>query len=55
MVDSVLILLNLFNELGKSDIMRGLPSFLSVFRNEFDKFNNAGARMSYSICHMSLE
>ena len=33
------VLLNLLNELGKRDIMRGLPSILSLFRNEFDKFN----------------
>ena len=29
-------LLNLFNEGGERDIMRGLPSILSLFRNEFD-------------------
>ena len=28
------VLLNLLNELGKSDKMRGLPSILSLFRNE---------------------
>ena len=28
------ILLNLLNELGKRDKMRGLPSILSLFRNE---------------------
>ena len=33
-------LLNLVNELGKSDKMRGLPSILSLFCNEFHKFNN---------------
>ena len=27
-------LLNLLNALGKSDKMRGLPSILSLFRNE---------------------
>ena len=27
--------LNLFNELGKSDQMRGLPSILSLFHNKF--------------------
>ena len=33
---SVHVLLNLLNEeLGKSDNMRGLPSVLSLFRNEF--------------------
>ena len=25
--------------------MRGLPSILSLFRNEFDKFNNTGAQL----------
>ena len=35
---SVHVLLNLLNELGKSDKMRGLPSIL-LFRNEFNKFN----------------
>ena len=46
------ILLNLSNELGKRDKMRGLPSILSLFRNEFNKFNNIKARMLYSIYHM---
>ena len=43
------VLLNLSNELGKSDKMRGLPSFLLLFCNEFDKFNYTGARMLDSI------
>ena len=38
------VLLNLLNELGKSDRMRGLSSILSLFRYEFDEFNNTGAR-----------
>ena len=29
------VLLNLLFELGKRDKMRGLPSILSLFRNEF--------------------
>ena len=33
---------------------RGLPSILSLFRNESDKFNNTRALMLYSIYHMSL-
>ena len=48
------VLLNLFNELGKRDEMRGLPSILSLFRNEFNKFNNTKARMLHSIYHMTL-
>ena len=45
------VLLNLFNELGKSDKMQGLSSILSLFRNEFNKFNNTGAQMLDSIYH----
>ena len=30
------VLLSLSNELGKMDKMRGLPSILSFFRNEFN-------------------
>ena len=48
------VLLNLLNELGKIDKMRGLSSILSLFRNEFNKFNNTRARMLDSICHMTL-
>ena len=48
------VLLNLLNELGKRDKMRGLPSILSLFRNEFKKFNNTRARMLDSICHITL-
>ena len=46
-------LLNLLNELGKRDKMRGLPSILSLFRNKFNKFNNTRARMLDSIYHMT--
>ena len=37
------VLLNLLNELRKSDKMRGLPNILSLFRNEFNELNNTGA------------
>ena len=47
------VLLNSLNELGKSDKMRGLLSILSLFRNEFNKFNNTRARMLDSIYHMT--
>ena len=50
---SAYVLLNLLNELGKRDKMRGLPSILSLFRNEFNKFNNTRARMLDSIYHMT--
>ena len=43
------VLLNLLNELGKSDKIRGLPSILFLFRNKFNKFNNTGAQMLDSI------
>ena len=44
------VLLNLLNELGKRDKMRGI---LSLFRNEFNIFNNTRARMLDSIYHMT--
>ena len=47
------VLLILLNELGKRDIMRGQPSILSPFCNEFNKFNNTRARMLDSIYHMT--
>ena len=40
---SVHVLLNLLNELGKRDKMRGFSSILSLFRNMFNKFNNIEA------------
>ena len=45
------VLLNLLNELGKRNKMRGLPSILSLFRNGFNKNNNTRARMLDSIYH----
>ena len=47
------VILNLLNELGKRDKMPGLPSILSLFRNEFNKFNNTRARMLDSIYYMT--
>ena len=47
-------LLNLLYKLGKRDKMRGLSSVLSLFRNKFNKFNNAKARMLDSNYHMAL-
>ena len=44
------VLLNLLNELGKRDKMRGLPSILSLFRNEFNKKStNVRFYLSYDI------
>ena len=48
-------LLNLLNELRKSDKIRGLPSILSLFCNKFNKFNHTGARTLDSIYHMTSE
>ena len=48
------VLLNLLNELRKRDKMQGLPSILSLFRNEFNKFNNTRARMLDSFYRMTL-
>ena len=48
------VLLNLLNELGKRDKMRGLPSILSLFCNEFNKCNNTRARMVDYIYPMTL-
>ena len=52
---SVHVLLNLLNELGNRDKMRGLSSILSLFRNEFNKFNNTRARMLDSIYRMTFK
>ena len=35
--------------------MRGLPTILSLFSNEFDKFTNTVARKFDSIYHMTLK
>ena len=43
------VLLDLLNKLRKRDKMRGLPTILFLFRNEFNKFNNTRALMSYLI------
>ena len=45
------VLLNLLNDLGKRDKMRGLRTTFSLFRNEFNKFNNTRARKLDSIYH----
>ena len=39
------VLLILLNELRKRDKMRGSPSILSLFHNEFHKINNTGTQM----------
>ena len=42
------VLLNLLNELGKRDKMRGLSSILSLFRNEFNKYRSMNVRFYLS-------
>ena len=49
------VLLNLLNESRKRYKMRGLQSILSLFPNEFNKFNNTGAQMLDTIHHISLK
>ena len=51
----MLCFIELFNEVGKRNKMQGLPSILSLFHNEFNKFNNSGARMLDSFYHMTLK
>ena len=46
------VLLILLNGLEKRDQMRSLPSILSLFRNEFNKFDKTRARMLDSIYYM---
>ena len=48
------VLLNSLNQFGKRDKMHDLPSILSLFRTELNKFNNTRARMLDSIYHMTL-
>ena len=47
------VLLNLLNELGKRDKMRGFPNISSLFHNLFNKFNKTKAQMLDSIYHMT--
>ena len=51
------VLLNLLNEFGKKIRCEAVPSILSIFPKEFNKFNNTGgsARMQDSIYHMKLK
>ena len=43
------LLLNLLNEFGKSDKMRGLPRILSLFLNQYNTFNDVRLYLSYDI------
>ena len=48
------VLLNFMKRVGKKKKMRGLSSILSLFRYEFNKFNNIRVRMLNSNYHMTL-
>ena len=48
------VLFSLSNELEKRDKMRGSPSILYLFRNEFNQFNNIRARMLDFFYHMTF-
>ena len=48
------VLLNLLIKLRIKHEMLGLLSILSLFRLEFNKFNNTGARMLDSVYHITL-
>ena len=43
------VLLNLLNELGKKIKCEACLAFYLFFRNEFNKFNNTRAYLSYDI------
>ena len=43
------VLLNLLNELGKRDKMRGLSSIVSLFRNEFNEYMSTNVRMTFRL------
>ena len=49
------VLLNLLNKIGKKIRCKALLSILLVFPDEFNKFNNTGARMQSSIYQMTLK
>ena len=52
---SACVLLNLLNKLKKRDKIHGLSSILSLFCNEFNRFNKTGPQMLDSIYHMTLK
>ena len=49
------VLFNLLDELGGKDRCEAVWSILSVFPNEFNKFNNTEAQMQDSVYHMTLK
>ena len=49
-----MLIFNLLNSLRKIDKMLGKARILSLFRIEFNKFNNTRVQMLDSIYHMTL-
>ena len=49
------VLLNLLKELGKRDKMRGLPSILTQFRNEFNKLQTSGIQLLPVLCKHKVD
>ena len=47
--------MKVIKRVGEKDKRESFPSILSVFRDEFNKFNNTGARMQDYIYHMALK
>ena len=45
------VLLNLLNELRKRDKMRGLPSILFLFRNEFKKIQYKSTNVRFYLSY----
>ena len=48
------VLLNLLNELGKSDKLQGLPSILSLFRNEYGNILGAISQHYKTWCNKTV-
>ena len=49
------VLLNLLNELRKSNKYEACPAFYCFFCNKLNKLNNTGAQMFDSIYHMKFK
>ena len=52
---SVHVSLNILNKLRKRNKLRGLLKIVSLFQQDFNKFNNTGARMLGPIYNMTLK
>ena len=52
-LDECSCFIEFIKRVGENDKMPGLPSILSLFRNEFNKINNTRARMLDYIYHVT--